>query len=109
MGCSYHTELEQRNTHCGRPVLVELFYMTMIRINYERAVQAMASTRAAFQIEPLTDADMDRMQQLITDYQDAGFDFTDAAIIAVAEWLKITQVGTFNRWDFSIFRPSHYS
>ncbi len=81
--------------------------MTMVRVNYARAVQVFAGTRAAFQIEGLTDVDMDRMQQIMNDYQSSEFDFTDVAVMALAERLNISQVGTFDRRDFSIFRPSH--
>ncbi|AKV66261.1 hypothetical protein VL20_1074 [Microcystis panniformis FACHB-1757] len=36
-----------------------------------------------------------------------NLDFTDAAIIAIAERLTITRVYTLDRRDFSIIRPSH--
>jgi predicted nucleic acid-binding protein len=47
------------------PVLTELFYMTMIRISYARAIQVFASTRAGFQIQSLINADLIRMQQIM--------------------------------------------
>lgn len=89
------------------PVLTELFYMVMVRINYMRAVQVFASTRATFEVEALTEADMSRMQQIMEQYQDAAFDFTDAAIMALAERFNINRVCTFDHRDFSIFRPLH--
>ena len=87
------------------PVVTELFYMTMVRINYVRAVRVFVSTRAAFEIQALAEADMIRMQQIMERYQDAAFDFTDVAIMAQAERLNITRICTFDRRDFSIFRP----
>lgn len=89
------------------PVLTELFYMTMVRVNYARAVQAFAYTRTAFEIEALTAADMLRMQHIMEQYRDAAFDFTDVAIMAQSERLKITRVCTFDRRDFPVFRPLH--
>lgn len=89
------------------PVLTELFYMTMVRISYERVVQILARTRAAVDIQTLTTADMARMQEIMEQYQDAEFDFTDVAIMAVAERLNISRVCTFDRRDFSIMRPRH--
>ena len=108
-------ELASRTLHALRqetrivptPVLTELFYMTMVRINYVRAIQVFASTRAGFQIQPLTFTDLIRMQQIMEQYQDAAFDFTDTAIMALAERLNITRICTFDRRDFSIFRPTH--
>lgn len=81
--------------------------MTMVRINYARAVQVFGYARIAFEIEALTVADMLRMQHIMEQYQDAAFDFTDAAIMAQSERLNITRVCTFDRRDFSIFRPLH--
>jgi uncharacterized protein len=89
------------------PVLVELFYMVRIRLDYTYARQALTSTRKAFHIEALTDADMDRMEHIMGDYADAQFDFTDVAIMAVAERLNITQIVTLDHRDFRIYRPSH--
>ncbi len=99
--------LRQENCVVAAPVLTELFYMTMVRISYPRAIQVFARTRAAFEIQALTEPDMFRMQQIMEQYQDAAFDFTDAAIMALSERLHITRVYTFDHRDFSIFRPQH--
>jgi hypothetical protein len=53
------------------------------------------------------DDDMIRMQGIMAQYQDARFDFTDTAIMAVAERLKITRICTFDHRDFSVYRPQH--
>lgn len=89
------------------PVLVELFYMTTVRLSYVRAVQVFASTKAAFQIQELAQTDLLRMEQIMNQYQDTAYDFTDVAIMALAERLQISKICTFDRRDFSIFRPSH--
>jgi uncharacterized protein len=89
------------------PVLVELFYMAQVRLDYMRARQVLSSTRKGFHIEALTDTDLDRMEQIMSDYTDAQFDFADVAIMAVAERLKITQIATLDRRDFGIYRPVH--
>ena len=89
------------------PVLSELFYMTMVRVSYSRAVQLFATVRAAFEIIELIDADLARMQAIMEQYLDTKFDFTDTALMALSERMGITQVYTFDRRDFSIFRPRH--
>jgi predicted nucleic acid-binding protein len=89
------------------PVLTELFYMVMVRLNYERAIQVFASTRAAFEIAALTESEMVRMQAIMEQYRDARFDYTDTAIMAVSERLNVTKILTFDHRDFSIFRPRH--
>ncbi len=99
--------LHQEKRVVVAPVLTELFYMTTVRIDYTRAVQVFARTRATFEIQAFTEPDMARMQQIMEQYQDATFDFTDAAIMALAERLNITRVCTFDHRDFSIFHPLH--
>lgn len=89
------------------PVLNELFYLATVRVNYKHAVTLFVGTQAAFQIEALTTADMLRMEQIMLHYASAEFDFTDLAIMAQAERLNITRVATFDRRDFSIYRPGH--
>jgi uncharacterized protein len=90
------------------PVLFELFYMINSRINYSEAIRTFNLVRSApFQLEILTDADMLRMSEIMQQYADAELDFTDAAIMALSERLSITQIYTFDRRDFSMFRPKH--
>ena len=40
-------------------------------------------------------------------YADTELDFVDTAIMAVSERLNITRIATFDRRDFSIYRPTH--
>jgi hypothetical protein len=89
------------------PVLSELFYMTAVRLNYGRAVQLFISTRAAFDVQPLAEADMIRMATIMMQYRAAEFDYVDAALMALAERLNIQRIFTFDRRDFSMFRPTH--
>jgi predicted nucleic acid-binding protein len=47
------------------------------------------------------------MREIMLQYKDAGFDYVDAAIMAISERLNITRVCMFDRRDFPIFRPKH--
>ena len=89
-------------------VLSELFYMTTVRLSYLRAVNLFAATRAAFQIEQLTELDMFYMEAVMLKYQDAAFDYADTSIMAIAERLRITRIFTFDRRDFGMYRPHHW-
>lgn len=88
-------------------VLGELFYMVTSRLNYDQAIQTFALVRQAFKIHDLTEPDMVRMQQIMTQYRSAEFDFVDVSIIVLAERLNIQKICTFDRRDFSIFKPTH--
>lgn len=90
------------------PVVYELFYMMTTRTTYERAVGVFEMLQtSAFEVVRLTDDDLQRMAQIMNQYADAQFDLPDVAIMALSERLNIKQVYTFDRRDFSIFRPSH--
>jgi uncharacterized protein len=90
------------------PVMPELFYLLTERISYARAIQAFELAQSgAFQIEVLTASDMQRMTEIMKEYHDLSFDYADAAIMALSERLNITEIYTFDRRDFSVFRPSH--
>ncbi|GIL12870.1 MAG: hypothetical protein BroJett038_15900 [Chloroflexota bacterium] len=51
--------------------------------------------------------DLLRARQIMAAYPEARFDFVDCCIMSLAERLDIRQICTFDRRDFSIFRPKH--
>ena len=90
------------------PVVQELFQLIVARRSYSHAVQVFNIIRTSkSQIERLTDEDLARMSEIMAQYTDAELDFADAAIMALSERLNITQVYTFDRRDFGMFRPRH--
>lgn len=92
------------------PVVVEVFFMAAARISYDRAIRLIDLLQSsAFQIVNLTVEDRQRMLEIMRLYHDAELDFADTAQIAIAERLKITQIYTFDRRDFSMVRPKHVS
>lgn len=100
--------MKRQDRFLPAPVTVELFFMVRNRINYDRAITALESLRTfAFDTIAITEADMIRITQIMRQYRDAEFDFTDCALMALAERINITQVYTFDRRDFSMFIPRH--
>jgi len=90
------------------PVLVEVFYMAVVRVHYAAAITLFDRiTSAGFTVVDLTAEDYPRMAEIMRSYQDAAFDFTDVAQMAVAERMNITRILTVDRRDFSVFRPKH--
>ncbi len=57
--------------------------------------------------EPVGKNDLLRIEEIMSFYADAKLDMVDCCIMALAERLNITQICTFDRRDFSIFRPKH--
>ena len=96
------------NRIIAAPVLPELFYLISERVNYPAAVKFFNILKGgAYQIEPVSDKDMARMHEIMTEYQDNAFDFVDTAIMALAERLNIDTIYTLDRRDFGAFRPRH--
>ena len=63
--------------------------------------------RSKYVIVPLTDIDILRTAQLLSQYADSRVDFVDALLVAIAERLSITRILTLDRRDFGILRPRH--
>jgi predicted nucleic acid-binding protein len=59
------------------------------------------------QLEPVFVPDLMRVREIMATYRDSKLDFVDCCIMAHSERLNVTRVCTFDRRDFSIFRPAH--
>lgn len=89
-------------------VLPEICYLIMSRLGHQVMRHFVSSlTTQAVQIEPVTSEDLLRINEVLEQYADSQLDFTDAAIVAIAERLVIDRIYTLDRRDFSIIRPSH--
>ncbi len=89
-------------------VLPEVCYLIASRLGHQAMCRFVSSlTPDAVQVEPATSEDLIRVHQILEQYADSQLDFTDAAIVAIAERLNITRVYTLDRRDFSIIRPNH--
>lgn len=89
-------------------VLPEICYLLASRLGH-KAMRHFVSSLATgtVQIEQVAPEDLIRTHQILEQYADSQLDFTDAAIVALAERLKITRVYTLDRRDFSMIRPRH--
>ncbi len=63
--------------------------------------------RAGVQPVSATLVDLQRAGEIMAAYAQAELDFVDCIIMALSERLNITQICTYDRRDFSIFRPKH--
>jgi predicted nucleic acid-binding protein len=61
----------------------------------------------ALTIVDLELADYERMAELVETYADFPLGTTDAAVVAVAERLRITEIATLDRRHFHAVRPRH--
>lgn len=89
------------------PVLTELFHVVLERENYNSAFKAMIRSVELFEVVSLERVDYFRAFDIMRQYRDAELDFTDAAIMALAERYAMTEIATFDRRDFSLVTPPH--
>jgi predicted nucleic acid-binding protein len=68
-------------------------------------LEAFGGTQAT--IECLLKGDIARAHEIMGGYPDARLDFVDCCVMAMAERLDVTHICTYDRRDFSIFRPTH--
>jgi len=89
-------------------ILPEVGYLFLRDLGY-RGVQTFLENfkRVNARLEPLEKTDLIRVHEISMMYSSAEFDVVDCCIMRLAERLNITRVATFDRRDFSIFRPRH--
>lgn len=90
------------------PVLIETAWMIEARIGPGAEATFLRGINAG-EVErlDLTDADWDRVLELVETYADLGLGTVDASVVALAERLGITTVATLNHRDFTVVRPAH--
>ena len=89
-------------------VMPEICYLIASRLGYQPMLRFVSSiTTTTVQVESTTVEDLVRVHEILTQYADSQLDFTDAAIVTIAERLTINRIFTLDRRDFSIIRPNH--
>ncbi len=89
-------------------ILPEVGYLFLRDLGYSGMQQFLASlVQAEIQPAPLERVDLTRAYEISKTYSDNKFDLVDCCIMAMTERLQITKVATFDRRDFSVFRPKH--
>lgn len=91
-------------------VIAEVCYLLAsgARANVETAfLDSLIGSR--LRVEHITDADIQRAAALVRTYADFPLGVVDAAVVAIAERLRVTEVATLDRRHFSTVRPTHVS
>lgn len=89
-------------------VLPEFAYLAVRDVGYGRLHSILESFRLSdAELVPLEKSDLVRICEIAETYASAEFDIVDCCIMAIAERLDINRIATFDRRDFSIFRPDH--
>lgn len=88
--------------------LVEVTYLLSQRIGISASIGFLTYfIQSQMPLIPLEIADLSRARDIMAAYSDNRFDFVDCCVMALAERLQVTKIYTFDRRDFSVFRPQH--
>jgi uncharacterized protein len=90
------------------PVLGEVGYLLQSRVGPQAEVTFLQSFGGdGFHVAELEADDIPRMAELVETYLDLPLGIVDAAVIAIAERLKLTDVATLDHRHFTVVRPRH--
>ena len=86
-------------------VLTEVMYLLWTRVGWvaQEAVWRMV-LRGDLLVEHPSPAELVRMSELMSKYNDRPMDFADASLVALAERLSLDRIFTVDRRDFSVYR-----
>ena len=87
------------------PEVTYLFRRDLGYFGVQQFLQSLVDVKPP--LESIVQEDIVRVNEIAQQYPTAEFDFVDCCIMALSERLKITEIATFDRRDFSIFRPGH--
>jgi uncharacterized protein len=89
-------------------VLGEVGYLLQSRVGPQAEVTFLNSFGGdGFHLAELEDQDIGRMAELVETYLDLPLGIVDAAVIAIGERLRLTEIATLDRRHFGVVRPSH--
>jgi predicted nucleic acid-binding protein len=89
-------------------VVAEVGYLTRTQVGPEAEAMFLDSIADnTLEIVELTKVDWLRTRELVRQYLDMKLGTVDAAVIAIAERLKVTTVATLNARHFRAVRPAH--
>ena len=92
------------------PVLVvtEVAYLLATRLGTEQEVRFLGDlATGALTTEPVAPADWLRIAELVARHSDLPLGTVDASVVATAERLRVMEIATIDRRDFSVVRPHH--
>ncbi len=90
------------------PVMGEVGYLLQSRVGPHAEVTFLKSFGGdGFHVAELQDGDIERMAELVETYISLPLGIVDAAVIAIAERLKLTNVATLDHRHFAVVRPRH--
>ena len=87
-------------------VLTEVGFLLRRNLGYINSMRFLGFfDRHDVQLVALVEEDLPLVREIAITYADSRLDIVDCCIMAIALRLNITRIATFDRRDFSMFRP----
>lgn len=86
------------------PAFTEAMYLLGFSSDAQDALWEILQTDGLEMVN-LDESDARRMRELMKKYRDLPMDLADAALVRVAERLRIRRIFTLDRRDFEVYRP----
>ena len=88
--------------------LAEVSHLLSTRGGHDTEIRLLGDLAAGDLIlEPVAPADLMRIAELVGLYRDLPLGTVDAAVVAAAERLGVTEIATLDRRHFGVVRPAH--
>lgn len=89
-------------------VVVEVCWMLGRRVSIDAEASFLRGLGGeGLAVETITTADYERVAELVGTFRHLPLGTVDAMVVAVAERLGVSDIGTIDRRDFSVVRPRH--
>ncbi|GAB4286223.1 MAG: type II toxin-antitoxin system toxin ribonuclease C26 [Oscillatoriaceae cyanobacterium] len=89
-------------------VLPEVGYLIASRLGHHKMIQFFAElAKSNVVLEGISQNDLERVTEILSQYADSKLDFVDGTIVAIAERMNVTKILTLDRRDFGMIRPRH--
>jgi hypothetical protein len=92
---------------CNAPVITEVTYLLGRWCSIQHQLIFLEFLQQPGWIIANLDGDLVRIAEIMNTYRDLPADFTDAALIALAERLNCTDILSVDRRGFHVYQPRH--
>jgi hypothetical protein len=88
-------------------VLAEIDFLLRTHLGVDAELDFLEGlATGTYMLEPFTASDLRRCRQLVEQYRDADIGLADAAVVAIAERLRMRRILTTDVRDFRLVRPT---
>ena len=92
---------------CNAPVITEVTHLLGRWCGIRHQLLLLEFLRQPGWIIADLDGDLARIAEIMNSYRDLPADFTDAALVALAERLNCTDILSVDQRGFAVYRPRH--